>query len=387
MANPTPSSLLDNPSHSMLHNSYYNVKAFGAVGNGVSDDTAELQGAVDAAVATAGQVVLPPGRYIVSSPITITGDIRISGTLVAGGGLGTSIEGTVAGSLISKSSGVGNRVIIDDLQLINYHATGTCVSLTGTQAPAGVYRCGLSGHKGIVFDGDSHFNTVASNCRISRGGTTLAGSKGITLTNHQNVLSCDVTDFEYGVYWEGVGTNVFGGRYEVNVHGIYVTGIATGTISGVAMEGNDYGVTLFSVAGVTVTGCRLYSTAAAPSGQSIVGYNIVSTVNCALIGCFEGGQTTTAAYRISGGGQGVTLISCSSNEGVWDLGTSGEAQIINCAGIDDIIRLPVIATASLPAAATVQNGRAVIEDAGTGDRNLIIYAGGQRFRIDGGANV
>jgi hypothetical protein len=27
----------------------------------------------------------------------------------------------------------------------------------------------------------------------------------------------------------------------------------------------------------------------------------------------------------------------------------------------------------------------VIEDAGAGDRNLIVYAGGQRFRIDGGA--
>lgn len=47
----------------------------------------------------------------------------------------------------------------------------------------------------------------------------------------------------------------------------------------------------------------------------------------------------------------------------------------------------VIATASLPAAGTAQNGRLVIEDNGAGDRNLIIYAGGQRFRIDGGANV
>jgi hypothetical protein len=45
----------------------------------------------------------------------------------------------------------------------------------------------------------------------------------------------------------------------------------------------------------------------------------------------------------------------------------------------------VVATASLPAAAAAQNGRIIIEDAGAGDRNLIVYAGGQRFRIDGGA--
>jgi len=45
----------------------------------------------------------------------------------------------------------------------------------------------------------------------------------------------------------------------------------------------------------------------------------------------------------------------------------------------------VIATASLPAAGSAQDGRVVIEDVGAGDRNLILYAGGQRFRIDGGA--
>jgi hypothetical protein len=46
----------------------------------------------------------------------------------------------------------------------------------------------------------------------------------------------------------------------------------------------------------------------------------------------------------------------------------------------------VLPTASLPSAGTANDGRVVIEDAGTGDRNLIIYAGGQRFRIDGGAS-
>lgn len=47
----------------------------------------------------------------------------------------------------------------------------------------------------------------------------------------------------------------------------------------------------------------------------------------------------------------------------------------------------VIATADLPAAGTSQNGRLLIENNGAGDRNLILYAGGERFRIDGGAAV
>lgn len=49
------------------------------------------------------------------------------------------------------------------------------------------------------------------------------------------------------------------------------------------------------------------------------------------------------------------------------------------------MRVAVIATADLPAAGDDQDGRLVIEDAGAGDRNLIVYAGGERFRIDGGS--
>lgn len=49
-------------------------------------------------------------------------------------------------------------------------------------------------------------------------------------------------------------------------------------------------------------------------------------------------------------------------------------------------RILVLATGSLPAAGASQDGRIVIENAGAGDRNLILYAEGQRFRIDGGAS-
>lgn len=58
---------------------------------------------------------------------------------------------------------------------------------------------------------------------------------------------------------------------------------------------------------------------------------------------------------------------------------------VRSAGVWKAVQADVVATASLPAAGTSQNGRILIEDAGAGDRNLVIYAGGQRFRIDGGA--
>ncbi|NKE69904.1 hypothetical protein [Candidatus Manganitrophus noduliformans] len=53
--------------------------------------------------------------------------------------------------------------------------------------------------------------------------------------------------------------------------------------------------------------------------------------------------------------------------------------------IQNKLHIPVVATGSLPAAGAAEDGSVLIEDAGAGDRNIIFYAGGQRFRIDGGS--
>lgn len=47
----------------------------------------------------------------------------------------------------------------------------------------------------------------------------------------------------------------------------------------------------------------------------------------------------------------------------------------------------VVASGSLPAAGTANDGRVIIENGGAGNGNLVIYVGGQRFRLDGGAPI
>ena len=51
------------------------ITAFGAVGDGVADDTSAVQKAVDAALATSGStpaaLVIPPGQYLLTSSITV----------------------------------------------------------------------------------------------------------------------------------------------------------------------------------------------------------------------------------------------------------------------------------------------------------------------------
>jgi hypothetical protein len=58
----------------------YNALAFGAVGNGVTDDTAALQRAIDAAQATGGTLFLPSRKYLLSASLRVRSGVKIVGT-------------------------------------------------------------------------------------------------------------------------------------------------------------------------------------------------------------------------------------------------------------------------------------------------------------------
>ena len=77
--------------YSMISGSPINVFDYGAVGNGVADDTTAIQAAVDAANALGGGTVyLPQGDYKITAPITIYSNIRFIGA----GGTSTTITKT-----------------------------------------------------------------------------------------------------------------------------------------------------------------------------------------------------------------------------------------------------------------------------------------------------
>lgn len=60
--------------------SEYDVKAYGALGNGVADDTVAIQATIAAAQAADGGIVFfPPGLYRVSATLIVTDGIRIEG--------------------------------------------------------------------------------------------------------------------------------------------------------------------------------------------------------------------------------------------------------------------------------------------------------------------
>lgn len=107
---------LTKTTYSMINYAPINVMDFGAVGNGLSDDTAAINAAIAAAPAGGGVIQLGPAHFI-SSTIVISKPVRITGL---------SRENTTA-SRIFKGSGVTGPALLitgSNVTLENFALTG-----------------------------------------------------------------------------------------------------------------------------------------------------------------------------------------------------------------------------------------------------------------------
>ncbi len=202
------------------------VRDFGAVGDGVSDDTAAIQRAIDAGL---GLLQLPHGLYRITKPITIELD-RVGYTAITGGGAAQIIMdgpgpalrflGTHAGTAAPRTfkPNVWERQrtpSVDGLEILGRHAEACGVEASGTmqlmltrlvvrQALHAVHlvqrnrnvtlsECNLYDNRGIgVFLDRVNLHQInIANCHISYnhgGGVVVRGSE---LRNLQ-IGTCDI---------------------------------------------------------------------------------------------------------------------------------------------------------------------------------------------------
>lgn len=89
----------------------YNVKSYGAKGDGSTDDTAKIADAITAASTNGGIVYFPPGTYIVGSTLTfpsnVTAEFSNGAKLSVNTGITVTINGPINAGLYQIFSGAG----------------------------------------------------------------------------------------------------------------------------------------------------------------------------------------------------------------------------------------------------------------------------------------
>lgn len=139
------------------------VKDFGAVGDGVTDDYAEIMLAHDSLPATGGEIIVPRGSYLHNSPIVFTKRIKLTGE-------GAGYLNAASPSEFVKGAGV----------------SGIGVQLIG--AGSSVFSMGFRGASGNTGDG-----VVIANGRITLEDVLVCGmgQDGIRIGNDVGPSNCN----------------------------------------------------------------------------------------------------------------------------------------------------------------------------------------------------
>lgn len=168
----------------------FNVKAYGAVGDGVTDDTAAIQAAINALPAVGGVVFLPTGIYRINAPLTVTKD----SVIIEGAGIGNPF-GTYSGPEFSGPMTQGGTVItaspgFSGTYMVNVATTDRALrgvhlrhfSLAGFSLPGSTSGIHFQVHKGSIQD---VYVVYMTNLGIHLSSTSATWYGG----NYDNILS------------------------------------------------------------------------------------------------------------------------------------------------------------------------------------------------------
>lgn len=303
---------------------FYDVRDYGAKGDGATDDTAAIQAALDAARAVGGVAVyLPPGVYLISSYLRIGSTVTLCG---AG-----------ASSVLRLKTGVADTASADLLHNYSLNA-GFPAPLTTPAAPAVAYLAGggtlaaatYSYRVAAVNDQGETLASAAATAVATAGsarmvvtwlaipGATSYNVFGRTAGNEQllaqNLAALTFTDdgktAPLGLVsdYNYTATRASGQDTDIAVLNLTLDGNKAGNPGLTASAGATY---FNNVAGLTIRGVRVRDTTRhGLSMQWCTGINISGNV---LTACGTAGKFTGIMlyYRCSGATiSGNTLVGC-----------------------------------------------------------------------------
>lgn len=224
-----------------------NVKDWGAVGNGIIDDTAAIQAAINHVSAPfsakyRGEIFFPPGIYRINTPLRFndpSANVALESIGFRGVGDASEIRGNFADYLLKRDDNTSGNDIVSGIKYVeglwfnNEHAAGG-----GLKASAGINvrvgNCKFTCFMGV----DMWFtqSSIVHNCSFIWNRAT--GSFGIRGSESLTIIGCDCTALNFGARMVGPGCNLLGCRFEVNTIGIRVEGVTGCFINGCQMESN-----------------------------------------------------------------------------------------------------------------------------------------------------
>jgi len=96
------------------------VKDFGAVGDGVADDTAALQAAVDAVSALGGAVNFPAGTYNITAPLKVSSGVALVGQDASACVISKSTNTVSTGSNLARAGTVTDTYAVDAVIIVTH---------------------------------------------------------------------------------------------------------------------------------------------------------------------------------------------------------------------------------------------------------------------------
>lgn len=159
------------------------VKDFGAIGDGVTDDTEAIQNAFDALSGTANHLFFPDGDYLVSDSITVKCHIHGSGTIVTDGVMSskpvfiTGTTGLFIKDIIISGDSDDKTNSVTGLEIAHQATVIENVNIAG-------FAIGIELHSFIVSVSDSY--VVNSKTNVSIYGLTGPPLSECNLVNFYN---------------------------------------------------------------------------------------------------------------------------------------------------------------------------------------------------------
>jgi hypothetical protein len=245
----------------------FNVKAYGATGDGTTDDTANVQSCIDAADAAEGAIVyFPPGTYRTTSSLTIGSRVSI---------MGANREKCV----VTYDAASNASVMIWDESNAQYVFMSD-MSITASQATTG-----------STLDFTSQTHIVIERCNIGDSSDTQGYGVDCSSSGGRYVLrDCRVraNDTSKGCFFSSAGAAdlfAFNTRFQ-------------------AMNSSFTGSVIENPGEVRLFGCEISASASAGAGVELV--KPLGSVQCNIVGCHFKGSTNadTKAIDVAGIGAG-----------------------------------------------------------------------------------